>query len=56
MNAYLSDKRQEGESFEEYRARLRLNQKMTKLVTKGVTVWDSSDKSKGTYRKHWSEK
>lgn len=48
MNPY-SNTRQEGESFEDYRLRLRSEKFRVQLVRKGVTFW--SPKDHGTYTK-----
>lgn len=50
FNQY-SNTRQEGESFEDYRLRLRSEKFRVKLVRRGVSVWNSNGKAQGTYTK-----
>ena len=44
-----SNTRQEGESFEDYRLRLRAEKFRVKLVRKGTLIWNSNGKAQGTY-------
>lgn len=46
-----SNTRQEGESFEDYRLRLRAEKFRVKLVRKGMLIWNSNGKAQGTYTK-----
>lgn len=46
-----SNNRQEGESFEDYRLRLRSEKFRVKLVRKGTLFWNSHGKAQGTYTK-----
>ena len=50
FNQY-SNTRQEGESFEDYRLRLRAEKFRVKLVRKGTLIWNSNGKAQGTYTK-----
>ena len=46
-----SNTRQEGESFEDYRLRLRAEKFRVKLVRKGTLIWNSNGKVQGPYTK-----
>jgi|GEM_PF-4254552 len=50
FNQHLNT-RQEGESFEDYRLRLRAEKFRVKLVRKGTLIWNSNGKAQGTYTK-----